>query len=266
MDRTIRSMPFFDPKLKHTSPHKIMLILRYLLIVVASSTVVVSCAKAADEETAQVVNIQGMSNPDLRSYRNVVAGLDAFDEYHHLAPLAPQVRFRLAIQPGKVDTYSEPLQLHIVGKGDPILLPIEADGKFTVPRIAQAYDDNADLMLNRKKKLFRAKVDVRTPDLPPNVRRLGDLRLECEVMVAIAKEEIPFLVKAMVNTVLLTTHWCGHQKMNYGIDGIAGLGVATLVSGDRKLALRVEKDRFYAPLGDPSWPDDALIDMQSAAP
>ncbi|MDB5916975.1 MAG: hypothetical protein JWR40_1209 [Massilia sp.] len=50
--------------------------------------------KCPAAEPGQVV-ITGMNNPDMRSCRAVVAGLDAFDEYRHFAPLAPQVRFHL---------------------------------------------------------------------------------------------------------------------------------------------------------------------------
>jgi hypothetical protein len=47
-------------------------------------------AGAAPSEQDQVV-ITGLRNPDIRSYRAVVAGLDAFQEYHYMAPSVPEV-------------------------------------------------------------------------------------------------------------------------------------------------------------------------------
>jgi len=45
------------------------------------------------------------------------------------------------------------------------------------------------------RRFYQIVPEVRTPGLPENVRRLGDLRLECKVMIEIAKEE-RFCMKA----------------------------------------------------------------------
>jgi hypothetical protein len=77
-----------------------------------------------------------------------------------------------------------------------------------VPRSEAALDAGGELVLNQKRRNYRIVPEVRTPGLPDNVRRLGDLRLECKVMIAIAKEEIPLFWVLTLNSVLLTRDWC----------------------------------------------------------
>lgn len=217
---------------------------------------------AAEQEP---VVITGLRNPDIRSYRAVVAGLDAFEQNHRMAPLAPEVRFRMrASEPSA--GLAEPLALRIVGDDDsaPIALPIDADGVFRVPRIQAAYDARADLVLNQRKDKFRAKAEVRTPGLPDNVRRLGDMRLECRVRVAIGKYEAPFWMIALANTFFMTGDWCGHGKISWPIVSAAPLAGATLADGERSVALELHGKQYMAPIGDQSWPDDTLIELRLA--
>ncbi|HEX9172393.1 MAG TPA: hypothetical protein VF861_07015, partial [Telluria sp.] len=41
-----------------------------------------------------------------------------------------------------------------------------------------------------------------------------------------------------------------------------GLASATMVQGDRRLALKTSKRDFTVPVGDASWDDDALIELR----
>jgi hypothetical protein len=150
-------------------------------------------------------------------------------------------------------------------------VPVSSDGWFTVPRSQAAYEQNADLVLNQKKGTYKFSVEVHTPGLPENVRRLGDLRLECKVELAIIKEEIPFWIVALGNSVLMTTDWCGKEKLGdepfkFGFTSLKPLLAATLVSGDRSQKLESGKRSYQVPLADRSWPDDALIQLEFAPP
>lgn len=221
---------------------------------------------AAEEAQPQVVKITAVKNPEIRSYRTMEAGLDAFDEYHHIAPAAPELRFRLVVH----DDQAEPGQapgLRLVGDDFAMAIPIAPSGHFTVPRSAAARDADAYLILNRKKNTFRASVDIRTPGLADNVRRLGDLRLECKVAIAIAKKEVSFLAVAAANIMLGTGDWC--SKLGGTGNGISYqaqdiLASATLVQGDRRLALKTSKRDFTVPVGDASWANDALVELSFA--
>jgi hypothetical protein len=220
---------------------------------------------ALADEPIQSVKVTGLKAPEMRSYRSIVAGLDAFDRDHALAPAAT-LRFRMMRQAGGPMLPSDGVVLNLVSDGETIPVPIDADGLLTVQRSQAAYDADATFMLNRKSGMFSAYPEVRTPGLPDNVRRLGDLRLECRVTVAIVKEQMPFLARAAVNTLLMGSQWCTSKEMNFGYPSPMPLAGATLRRGERSMPLQVEEWRYTVPIGDASWPDDALVELRYASP
>ncbi|MYN03533.1 hypothetical protein GTP41_15660 [Pseudoduganella sp. DS3] len=236
-----------------------------------------ACAAAGTgaQEATPSVEVQGVKNPDMRSYRAVVAGLEAFEKHRALAPAVPELRFRLAPrssasveQDAANAAAEEPLYLRIVGNGDPIPVPIAADGTFSVPRVQSAIDDDADLILNRKKGVLKGRPEVRTPGLPDNVRRLGDLRLECQVMVAIAKKEVGLMLTLFVNTVAMTSNWCDisvdKKKINFTFASLRMIDGAEMVDGERRKTLETGDFGFQVPLGEVEWSDNARIELRYA--
>ena len=143
-------------------------------------------------------------------------------------------------------------------------IPVDAGNRFTVPRSEAALDAGGELVLNQKRKFYQVMPEVRTPGLPANVRRLGDLRLECKVMIAIAKEEIPLFWVLSINSVLMTRDWCGFfDKKDYSMSFTteAPLVSAILVEGNRSAALETGDRSFSVALNEPSWGDDALVEL-----
>jgi hypothetical protein len=220
-------------------------------------------AAAAQDDAVPSVQVPGIKAPELRSYRSVVAGLDAFDEGHALAPAVPELHFRMRPNSRGALSPTEGLALRIVGDDGSTPIPIGADGLFSVPRLQSAYDSDAILVLNRKKGQFYGTVDIRSPGLPEHVRRLGDLRLECKVTVAIVKSELSFLARAAINTLMMTGDWCAKKDAHLNFPANAELAGATLTSGGRKqdLPFGQRKTDYMVPIGDTSWPDDALIEL-----
>jgi hypothetical protein len=212
------------------------------------------------------VHVSALRNPELKRYRAMAAGLDAFDDNRALAPQAKELRFKLRPRASAAPDVMDKLTLHITGDTVSIPVPIGADGSFVLPRSEQADDENADLMLNKKKGGFRWHPDVRSAGVPADMRRLGDLRLECRVMVAVAKEEMPLWVKLLVNSFLLTTDWCSVEKLQLSSRADRRITAATLVDGAvrKPLELSEEGMAFVAPLGDRAWSDDARIEFQFA--
>jgi hypothetical protein len=150
-----------------------------------------------------------------------------------------------------------------------LALPVGADALFDVPRSQQAWDTNAELVLSRKRSEVRVWPYVRTPGLADNQRRLGDLRLECQVLISIVKKEVPFWGVAMINTVLLTGDWCSFFKdgdRTWSVDVDAPLASAVLREGERTLPLRVKGRKFDLPLSDATWSNDAVVDLAFATP
>jgi hypothetical protein len=228
-------------------------------------------AEEKDRDDAAKVHINALKNPELKNYRAIVAGLDRFDQLHALAPAVPQLRFQVEGRKGK-PLGSELPVARIAADDFSIPLTLDQDARFSVPRSQAAYDARAELILNRKKREARIDTYVRTPGLADNQFRLGDVRLDCQVKIAIAKDEIPFWVNGLVNSFMLTTDWCSWFKgqtpkggdRSWSHKAPALLNAATLRDGERSLALEVEDRSFRVPIGDTSWSNDAIVEVEFA--
>lgn len=213
-----------------------------------------------------VVHVNAVKNPEMHAYRAIAAGLDMFDEQHALAPAVPRLLFKVEARNGA--PLADPLPTAKLSADDfDLALPIDADAFFTVPRSQRAWDTKAELRLSRKRNQVKVVPWVRTPGLATNQRRLGDLRLECKVLIAIVKEEIPFWADALVDSVLLTRDWCGFFKDNdrrWSQQEPAALSAAVLREGERSLALKVHGHEFDVPLADPRWSNEAIVELEFA--
>ncbi|MEM8514055.1 hypothetical protein RCH14_003392 [Massilia sp. MP_M2] len=227
-------------------------------------------AGAADTppDSPETIHVNAIRNPEVRKYSAIVAGLDAFERGHRMAPAADVLRFRVerrawtdkTPKPGEA-----PLALRLEGK-DGFVLPLTLNDavETIVPRSSAALAADSELVLNRKRRMVRVTPLVRSPGLPDNVRRLGDLRLECQVMVAIGKEELGLMRTLFVNSVLLTPNWCSFFKAErdgFPFEAPERLARATLREGDRTKDLPVEGRSFRTAMNDPDWSDEALIEL-----
>jgi hypothetical protein len=214
-----------------------------------------------------VVHVNAVKNPEMHAYRAIVAGLDKFDDEHALAPKVPKLLFKVSARNGT--PLPGPLPSAKLTADDfDLPLPIDqASALFTVPRNQQAWDSKAEFRLSRKRNEVKAMPWIRSPGVPDNQRRLGDLRLQCKVMIAIAKEEIPLWADMLVDSILLTRDWCSFfkdQDRAWSEQVPAKLAAATLHEGERTLALKVHGREFELPLADPSWGNDAIVDLEFA--
>ncbi len=216
---------------------------------------------SAPADEPAVVRVDGVKGPVMHSYRTISAGLDAFDKHHHLAPAVPQLRFRLQTNRNQKDALAgEPLTLRIVGTSETIVIPFDPDGRVTIPRNQRAYDEKAELVINRKKSQLHGLPDVRTAGLPANVRRLGDLRLECQVMIALAKAELNVVLRTAASAVI-GSDWCSNKRVHIMVEGPGPLQDAFISHGNRSATVKISEAFISPPIQDASWPDDALIEM-----
>ncbi len=210
----------------------------------------------ADETPAdaKVVSVVGLRDPEWKSYRAMVKGLDTFEAMHQLAPDAT-LSFKLRAQSKEVSL--DGVGLRLVGNDSPIALPIGPDGAFVLPRNQSALDDNAELVLNRRKDSIRWVATVRSPGLPEHVIRLGDQRLSCEVMWAIEKGDVPLLIRGIFSL----AGACTSSKIGISFSTPIPTAGATLSDGVRSVPVRLTKDglRYWPPLWDTSWSNDATI-------
>ena len=217
-------------------------------------------ALVADAETK--VEVSGVKNPLLRPYRIMSRGLDAFDKHHGLAPSA-SLRFELWNDDGTIPA-QERLALRLSGDKVDLALPVESDATFVLPRSQEAFDDNADLILNRKKTQMRWRPRVRSPGVPDNVRRLGDMRLECEVSWAVMKDEIGLLARSAMAVV---GGMCHAPMTALYYRAPKRLAAVRLTSGERSRPLTLSADRnsYVVPVRDKDWDNESLITYEFAS-
>ncbi|WP_371866562.1 hypothetical protein [Duganella alba] len=221
-------------------------------------------AAEPEDDPGPMVVVNGTRSPDLQPYRYMLSGLDAFEDNHELAPRATEVRFRMTPR-GKAPAGAlDSLAVRLSGEKTDIALPLDAQHSFLLPRNEQAEDENADVVLNQKKDYYGFMPLVRSPGVPEGMRRLGDIRLECRVLMAVAKNYIPFLMRAMINTLMLSTDWCGFKDFDMGVKSDVAIASATLVDGEVRVPLKVAKDgkSYSAPIGNKRYSNDALIEVE----
>lgn len=215
-----------------------------------------------DIDVPQVVEVAGVKNPELKSYRRMLKGVDAFEEHRNYAPAAT-MKFKLV--PAVAGETIEGVTLRIVGDNTSESVPVERDGTFVLQRIQAALDDKADLVSSKKKSTIRWRGDIHSPGVPANARRLGDLRMECEIAWAVNKEDLSFLVR---NALALAGGGCHIMRVQLRYQAPPDTASVTLVSGERRLALPFlpkMKNVFSPPLADTTWDDESLIEYEFAA-
>ena len=141
-----------------------------------------STGAAASEAPVPSVEVLGSrEDRDEKSYRNIVSGMDVFEKNRSLAPAA-SLRFKILERKAGVSLNG--LTLQIVGDHTKIPVPIDKDQVFDLARNADAASDRAVLTSNRKSGSLTWRAEIRSPGVPANARRLGDLLLECKVGLA----------------------------------------------------------------------------------
>ena len=243
----------------------------------------------ADARGLPPVEISAMRDPVSKSYRRIMRGIDEFERRRNLAPGA-SLRFKLL--PRQRDTDMAAISLRIAGQTLAVDIPVAADNTFTVPRSIRALEEDAIVVPNRKSGSMTWRADIRTPGLPPNTRRLGDLRLECLVgMESGLISNHPPSVLAEIARLFEERRRCDQREPRYLFFADRALWSVTLVHGSRRQVLSVDQlyagvsrhpmtqgdlqhcdcevllDRaYFAPLGDASWPDDTWLELEYMDP
>jgi hypothetical protein len=220
-----------------------------------------------------------------KSYRKMIRGMDLFERLHGMAPNA-SLRFKLL--PRRRDTNMNGIVLEVVGDSVEIPVPVARDYTFTLERNQQASAENAVVTPNRKSRSMTWRTEIRTPGLPPNTRRLGDLRLECQVgLEAGLVSNTPSVIGRIANALSDALGYCERKDARYLFFADRPLFSVMLVAGQRREILPIDKlyaaasddpglpqdlpycdcevliDRtYFLPLGDTSWPDDTLVEFE----
>lgn len=232
---------------------------------------------AAAQAPMPVVEVPGTSmDREEKPYAALLAAMAAFEKNRGLAPGAV---LRFKVLPRKAGVTLDTLALHVAGDGGRIAIPLAADQTFVVPADA-AVGANAMVRFNREAGSLAWRADIRSPGLPPDTRRLGDLLLECRV--AMAGDLIAYVRHPLNMMVARLPDPCRTVPINlYQFADRAVFGI-TLVAGTRRSMLPAAllhgpsapmlpalqdwtllRERVYAlkfkTLYDKGWPDDTLL-------
>ena len=234
---------------------------------------------------AQRVTVAATRDPVDKSYRKMIAGMDRFER---LKALAPQATLRFQLLPRLPDTALDGITLRVAGDSVSLPVTVAPDHTFTLPRDARALAEDAALIASRKTSTLTWRAQVRSPGVPAGMRRLGDLRLECQVGVTAGLLSNNARLFAWLGELLTDPdRVCGSADGNYLLFAERPLFGVTLHYGSRSEALpfallyaggtqtpatlpfcdcQVLLDRsYYAPLWDKSWPDDTLLSFDDLA-
>lgn len=226
------------------------------------------------------------TDPVEKSYRRMIRGMDLFER---LRPaMAPGAALRFRLLPRRHGTDVDHILLEIVGASFAYAVDIAPDRTFTLPRDPRALREDAVVSPNRRKLTMTWRTDIRTPGLPPDTRRLGDLRLECLVGLeaGLVSNSSP-LFSGIANLLSDPKAYCGKKDTQYLFFADRPLFGVTLAAGPRRESLPIDRlyagasddpglkdelpycdcevlvDRtYFLPLGDRSWPDDTRVEFE----
>lgn len=244
-------------------------------------------AWAAPDQPDAVV-IRALRHPVDKSYRKMVQGMDLFSRMHELAPQA-ELRYKVLPRERDADVHGVALAVEAVTSKQPIALA--ADGTFTLGRDAKALAEDAVVTANRPADTMTWRADIRTPGLPPNTRRPGDLRLECQVgMRAGLVSQYPGVLDRFFDALQSPASYCGEREVRYLFFAEQPIFSVALHYGERRQVMTTARlyagtlrgqtpqserrycdcrallDRAYTlPLGDASWPDETLVELEPMA-
>ena len=245
-----------------------------------------SCAQDKPRYALPRVTIQGTSSdPVEKSYRKMVHGMDYFERAR--AAIAPDASLRFRLLPRKPGTDMDSIVLELVGSTFSRAIPIAPDHTFVLERDPQALQEDAVVSPNRKRLSMTWRTEIRTPGLPPGSRRLGDLRLECQVGLEAGLVSNSSPIGRIADLFTDTMSYCDSKESRYLYFAERPLFSVTLVSGARREVLPIDQlyamasddpgleddlpycdcemlvDRtYFLPLGDHSWPDDTRVEFE----
>lgn len=263
--------------------------IRYLILLAAvlasDMTQGAPVEPAARESAAPVssIEVQGVRSPARWPYRAFLNGLDTFDDKRSLSPNGV---LSFVLRP----TTPLPANASVALDSDVgrQLLPLEGM-HFTVPRVDKLNRRDTELTVavrdtqfdqdrSGSKSAMWAQIveignfplaDVRTPGLPENVFRLGDLRLSCMVTVAVFKEQAPWWFRAAFTGLVRKSNWCdGADSSSFSPRSGRTFVAISMRDGTREQRFTYPEPRDQLPLpsAELKWSDDTQLTIEPALP
>ena len=250
-----------------------------------------ACGSACAQQSTSAqalpqVTVSGQSSqPVEKSFRKMMRGLDYFAE--HRAAMAPDATLRFKLLPRKPGTDMDHVVLEVIGKSFDYKVPIAPDRTFALTRDPLALQEDAFVSPNRKRLSMTWRAEIRSLGVPANVRRLGDLRLECEVGLEAGLVSNSGPIGLIADLFTNTQRYCDRKDSKYMFFADRPVFSVTLKTGARREVLSIDQlyasasddpdlkadlpfcdcemlvDRtYFLPLGDHSWPDDTRVEFE----
>ena len=192
----------------------------------------------ASQADLDEVEVQAKAPPrDEKPYRNLQRAMTVFEESRSMAPGAVM---RFKVFPWHDESVMTGLKMTLLGKTFKRPIPLADDGTFVVEPDVMAADENARVISNRPPRSLAWRADIRTPGLPLNTRRLGDLRLECKVDVLGAGADLATGIKTpSFWAVAAVSNPCMNNLVGYMWIANEPVFSVTLLSGSRRQTLPI---------------------------
>lgn len=232
----------------------------YALPLVAGAAFAQTAPPAYQLELGSVsVNLN--SDPAWRSYKQLKVGEVAFNKYHRLAPRAD---LYFALFPRQPWLDFDGVAMSIQFDEGIVPVPLGPLGRFRLPEVKTANLESAELVLNQKSGTYRWRPDIRSPDVPPNFRRLGDLRLECEVSDAVNGNTGRLFPRPLFSS---ADGSCSSDQVKNLFPSSKSVVAIQMAYGNRIQIYhnlpgkKYDGYVYYVPLHDQGWPDDTLFEL-----
>lgn len=202
------------------------------------------------------IEVSGQASTVLATYRQVMAGMDAFDRG---IALAPDAKLSFQVLVAKQGTSGKGVRLELLGEHMRMSLPFAGKGRWTIPRDAAALADEANVVVNRKKDALKMQAEVQSPGLDEDTLRLGDLRLACKVTQAIRLAGMSFIERTLKRALV---HGCDAMTLTASLNTRSRFLGYSLRNGERVSesdTVNTVDNTVRIPLQDLGWPDDTLV-------
>lgn len=231
------------------------------VLLLAAGTAFAQTAPPAYQLDLPSVAVNLNADPAWRSYKQLKVGEVAFGKYHRLAPRADLYFALFPLQPW-LDFEGVAMSLQFDEGMVPV--PLGPLGRFRLPEVKAANLESAELVLNQRSGTYRWRPDIRTPGVPENYRRLGDLRLECEVADAVNGNTTSLFPRASFSA---PDGSCRSEQIKNLFPSRKSIVAIQMAYGNRiqiyhnVLGNKYGGYVYYVPLHDQTWPDDALFEL-----
>ena len=209
------------------------------------------------QDAAASVNIKGIRDPDWKPYSAMLKGVKRFEEKHGLAPGA-QLRFILEPRHADVDMHA--IALRLESDDAAMDIPLGERNIFTLPVEQGPLYEKAELSVNRKAGSVRWIPYVRSAAASDTIRRLGDLRLACEVHWAIDKDTLPFAMRTAMGALGGPCNFVS-QKGTYSFSEPRRITAATISFNGKSAPVPFSGSSFTPPLREQDWSDDSVVEL-----